>query len=143
MVAQIESAAAADGGAGGRVGGSPPAVDESQLERTKTLICALNFLSRNLPLPSDVFDAVSSIYHSDDANDVNVGDGNGDVDSLSVLNGPGTGSYGYLMADFEESLLRQRSSCTSGSGLKKLKEDRFQSQVQHRLTELEGNCSLH
>lgn len=80
MVAQIESAAA-DGG-GGRVGGShsPPAVDESQLEKTKTLICALNFISRNLPLPPDVFDAVSSIYHND-ASDV----GDDDVDSLSVL----------------------------------------------------------
>ncbi|CAN4112776.1 unnamed protein product [Withania somnifera] len=143
MVAQIESAAAdvaADGGGGGRVGGSPP--DESQLEKTKTLICALNFLSRNLPLPPDVFDAVSSIYEAVDV-DVDVGDGNGDVDSSSMPNGPGTGSYGDLMADFEESLLRQRSSCTSGSGLKKLKEDRFRSQVHHRLTELEGNCNFH
>lgn len=133
MVAQIESAAAADGGGGGRVGGSPPAVDESQLEKTKTLICALNFLSRNLPLPPDVFEAVSSIYHTDDANDVDVGD----VDTLSVPNGPGMGSYGDMMADFEESLLRQRSNCTSGSGLTKLKEDRFRSHIQHRLTELE------
>ncbi|PHT60290.1 putative ATP-dependent DNA helicase CHR12 [Capsicum baccatum] len=132
MVAQIESAAA-DGG-GGRVGGShsPPAVDESQLEKTKTLICALNFISRNLPLPPDVFDAVSSIYHSD-ASDV----GDDDVDSLSVPNGRRTGSYGDLMADFEESLLMQRSSCTSGSGLTKLKENRFRSHIKHRLTELE------
>ncbi|KAM3358093.1 putative ATP-dependent DNA helicase CHR12 [Capsicum galapagoense] len=132
MVAQIESAAA-DGG-GGRVGGShsPPAVDESQLEKTKTLICALNFISRNLPLPPDVFDAVSSIYHND-ASDV----GDDDVDSLSVPNGRRTGSYGDLMADFEESLLMQRSSCTSGSGLTKLKENRFRSHIKHRLTELE------
>lgn len=93
MVAQIETNAAADGGGGGgggggMVGGSSPPVDESQeqLEKTKTLICALNFLSRNLPIPPDVFDAVSSIYNSD-ANDVDVGDGDAspaDVDSLSV-----------------------------------------------------------
>lgn len=90
MVAQIETNTAADGGSGGggMVGGSPPAVDESQdqLEKTKTLICALNFLSRNLPIPPDVFDAVSSIYHSG-ANDVDVGDEDAspaDVDNLSV-----------------------------------------------------------
>ncbi|KAK4737983.1 hypothetical protein R3W88_001680 [Solanum pinnatisectum] len=144
MVAQIETNAAADGGGGGgggMVGGSSPAVDESQdqLQKTKTLICALNFLSRNLPIPPDVFDAVSSIYHSD-ANDVDVGDEDAspaDVDNLSVQNGPGMGNYGDLMADFEESLLRQRSSYTSGSGLSKLKEDRFRSHIQHRLTELE------
>ena len=35
---------------------------DEHLEKTKTLICALNLLSRNLPLPQDVFDAVSSIY---------------------------------------------------------------------------------
>lgn len=58
-----------------------------------------------------------------------------------MQNGSGMGSYGDLMADFEDSLLRQRSSCTSGSGLTKLKEDRFQSHIQHRLTELEGKCS--
>ncbi|XP_049381761.1 probable ATP-dependent DNA helicase CHR12 [Solanum stenotomum] len=145
MVAQIETNAAADGGGGGggggMVGGSSPAVDESQdqLQKTKTLICALNFLSRNLPIPPDVFDAVSSIYHSD-ANDVDVGDEDAspaDVDNLSVQNGPGMGSYGDLMADFEESLLTQRSSYTSGSGLSKLKEERFRSHIQHRLTELE------
>lgn len=33
------------------------------LDSTKTLICALNFLSRNLPLPTHLYDAVSSIYH--------------------------------------------------------------------------------
>lgn len=35
---------------------------EPALTGTKTLICALNFLSRNLPLPQHVYDAVSSIY---------------------------------------------------------------------------------
>lgn len=35
--------------------------DHYLLEKTKTLICALNLLSRNLPLPDAVLDAVSSI----------------------------------------------------------------------------------
>lgn len=34
---------------------------ENPLDGAKTLICALNFLSRNLPLPQHVYDAVSSI----------------------------------------------------------------------------------
>lgn len=33
-------------------------------ENTKTLICALNFLSRDLPLPSHLLNSVSSIYHN-------------------------------------------------------------------------------
>lgn len=36
-----------------------------RVEETKTLIAALNLLSRNLPLPPDVLRAVSSIYHAD------------------------------------------------------------------------------
>ncbi|XP_016434842.2 putative ATP-dependent DNA helicase CHR12 [Nicotiana tabacum] len=149
MVAQVVEttvAAADDSGGIGGIRGSPIAVDESQeeqLEKTKTLICALNFLSRNLPIPPDVFDAVSSIYHGG-ADDIDVGDDDASAaadvdsrDSVSMRNGSGMGSYGDLMADFEDSLLRQRSSCTSGSGLTKLKEDRFQSHIQHRLTELE------
>lgn len=35
--------------------------DHYLLEKTKALICALNLLSRNLPLPDAVLDAVSSI----------------------------------------------------------------------------------
>lgn len=34
------------------------------IEKTKTLICALNLLSRNLPLPPHLFHAVSYIYHA-------------------------------------------------------------------------------
>ena len=35
----------------------------NHVQKTKTLICALNLLSRDLPLPPEVFDSVSSIYH--------------------------------------------------------------------------------
>lgn len=35
---------------------------DPSLSSAKTLICALNFLSRNLPLPQHIYDAVSSIY---------------------------------------------------------------------------------
>lgn len=38
-----------------------PPIDHTQ--KTKTLICALNLVSRNLPLPPDLFNTVSSIYY--------------------------------------------------------------------------------
>ncbi|KAJ0033951.1 hypothetical protein Pint_24870 [Pistacia integerrima] len=38
-----------------------PSLDH--VERTKSLICALNFISRDLPLPPELFDTVSSIYY--------------------------------------------------------------------------------
>ena len=49
----------------------PPAVEESAgaVEQARTLIGALNLLSRNLPLPPDVLRAVSSIYHDGGAGD--------------------------------------------------------------------------
>lgn len=46
---------------------------ESPLDGAKTLICALNLLSRNLPLPRDVYDAVSSIYHGASADNAHGG----------------------------------------------------------------------
>lgn len=50
MVAQLES---------------QPSLDD-HIQKTKTLICALNLVSRNLPLPPDVFHTVSSIYRGED-----------------------------------------------------------------------------
>lgn len=47
----------------------PPSVSssssssESVIEKAKVLIAALNLISRNLPLPPDVFRAVSEIYN--------------------------------------------------------------------------------
>lgn len=46
-------------------------------------------------------------------------------------------SYNELMMDFEDAVLKQRLS-SPGSRLSDLKEKRFQSRIQHRLTELEG-----
>ena len=54
---------------------------DDHLEKTKTLICALNLLSRNLPLPQDVFDAVSSIYGGGGDSE---GDANGGSDADAV-----------------------------------------------------------
>lgn len=45
------------------------------ISKTKSLISALNLVSRDLPLPTDLFDVVSSIY--DTAHDANLDDGQG------------------------------------------------------------------
>lgn len=126
-----------------------------EIEKTRTLICALNFLSRNLPLPQDVFDAVSSIYHENDGGTAadaagedgevvggGVGSGVVGTEKTAAKDGSGMSRYGDLMAEFEVAVLKQRQSCMSGSGLAELKENRFQSHIQHRLAELEGNQNL-
>lgn len=53
------------------------------VERTKSLICALNFISRNLPVPPDVYDTVSSIYYGEqEADDDVVHDDGGSDEGL-------------------------------------------------------------
>ncbi|KAL0414564.1 UNVERIFIED_CONTAM: putative ATP-dependent DNA helicase CHR12 [Sesamum radiatum] len=51
--------------------------------------------------------------------------------------GHGVSSYDELMLDFEDAVLKQRSTCLPGSRLSDLKENRFQSRIKHRLAELE------
>lgn len=98
------------------------------IHKTKTLICALNLVSRNLPLPPDLFDVVSSIY--DSAQDANLEHDKG-------LDDPDSSAGEDLLADLEDALLNQRQNCMSGAGLIESREKRYQSHIQHRLTELE------
>ncbi|XP_072975768.1 probable ATP-dependent DNA helicase CHR719 [Typha angustifolia] len=118
-------------------------------EKAKTLIGALNLISRNLPLPPDVLNAVSSIYH--DAGDASAtpeegveaeaeaaeegggGAASGEDDSCC-----GVSSSGTLLKELEDAMLEERQvSRMSCSALTRTKEDRFCSSIQHRLTELE------
>ncbi|XP_057489145.1 probable ATP-dependent DNA helicase CHR12 [Actinidia eriantha] len=110
---------------------------DDHLEKTKTLICALNLLSRNLPLPQDVFDAVSSIYGG--GGDAEEGDANGgsDADAVKPVSDDLRTSKGDLMAEFEGALVKQRANCMSGFGLAELRDNRLQTHIQHRLSELE------
>ncbi|KAK3027230.1 hypothetical protein RJ639_041648 [Escallonia herrerae] len=128
------------------------AASDHQLVKTKTLICALNLLSRNLPLPPDIFDAVSSIYRggdADDGDDVSasasggLGDGAGGsdaeavVDHVAMRDSSGISKEGDLLTDLENALAKQRPNCMSGLGLTRSREHRFQTHIQHRLTQLE------
>ncbi|CAI9118550.1 OLC1v1020137C1 [Oldenlandia corymbosa var. corymbosa] len=127
----------AGGGAGGGGGGvvaaastdasftagDPNSADtvEEEIEKTRTLICALNFLSRNLPLPQDVFEAVSSIYHEEedgaadaaaedveDDNDAAGREVNNQNDGSEVVGGGGVGS---------SSVAAEKSPAKDGSGM--------------------------
>lgn len=113
------------------------------VEKTKTLICALNLLSRDLPLPPEVFATVSSIYRGVEDDTVSPSDaaqfGDFALNSSSNSNKEASGisSYGDLIMEFEDAVVKQRPKCMSSSALTELNESRVQSRVEHRLTELE------
>lgn len=50
----------------------------------------------------------------------------------------GLSAPGCLMAELEDALAKQRPNCMSDSALSKSRENRLESHIQHRLTELEG-----
>ncbi|CAH2054888.1 unnamed protein product [Thlaspi arvense] len=107
---------------------------EDPVETTKSLICALNYISRDLPLPPHLFAAVSSIYHGASSSL--------SPDRLSPPppSPPGnnlTPFGGDLMGEFEDALLKQRPNCDSGSRLTDLLDTRNKSLIQRRLSELE------
>ncbi|XP_008807276.2 probable ATP-dependent DNA helicase CHR12 isoform X2 [Phoenix dactylifera] len=115
------------------------------IEKTKTLIGALNLLSRNLPLPPDVFDAVSSIYHdggrhaaNEEEEEEEEGEGGGGAPPSEEDTIYGVSTSDILVKELEDALLKQQSSRTSCSVLEKTKESRYNGLIQHRLMELEG-----
>ncbi|KAH9617893.1 hypothetical protein KSS87_010160 [Heliosperma pusillum] len=118
---------------------SPSTLDH--VEKTKTLICALNLLSRNLPLPPHVFDSVSSIFDADNLH-VSAAHDDDSPDPLhsssnSVKDTGGMSSYGDLIMEFEDAVVKQRPRLMSSSVLTELNESRLQSRIEHRLVELE------
>ncbi|KAM5569323.1 putative ATP-dependent DNA helicase CHR12 [Rosa sericea] len=98
------------------------------ITKTKSLISALNLVSRDLPLPPHLFDLVSSIYHAPQALNPDPADA---LDEGESFGGDD------LLGDLEDALLNQRHKCTSGVGLIESGEKRFQSHLQHRLAQLE------
>ncbi|KAJ6981794.1 ATP-dependent DNA helicase CHR12 isoform X1 [Populus alba x Populus x berolinensis] len=118
---------------------------EDRVQKTKSLISALNFVSRNLPLPLDLFNTVSSIY-----SDVGNADFDGGAQERSQLlleygfnitqqGNPGISIRTDLMTGFGDALSKQRLNCMSGFSLAELSENRYQSHILHRLNELEDN----
>ncbi|KAL8209476.1 hypothetical protein R6Q57_006208 [Mikania cordata] len=122
---------------------------EHYLDDTKTLISALGFISRNLPLPPDVFDAVSSIYTADADDDDGSCGGDGGTAALGgsdshnqVVDDSSPNNFqfpngGALMADLEDALVKHRSSHITGSKMAEAKKKRIESHVQSRLIQLE------
>ncbi|XP_021910752.1 probable ATP-dependent DNA helicase CHR12 [Carica papaya] len=119
---------------------------DDPIEKTKSLICALNFVSRNLPLPPDVYDSVSSIYYGEHDPAIEPSGcgsqtaGGSDRTEVAdkVLDNGRISSTGDLLSEFEDALSRQRPKCASGSELSKSREILYRSHIQHRLHELEG-----
>ncbi|VVB15168.1 unnamed protein product [Arabis nemorensis] len=92
---------------------------DDPLEKTKYLISALNYVSRDLTLPSHLYASVSSIYHPPPDNRL-------------------TPYGGDLMSEFDDALSKQRPNCESASRLTEFKEIRAKTRIQHRLSQLEG-----
>ncbi|PWA75425.1 Helicase, C-terminal [Artemisia annua] len=104
--------------------------DDNRIDDTKTLISALSFLSRNLPLPPDVFDAVNSIYANGD--DVHApGSDDDSVDDNGLFT-----DGGDLLADLEDALAKQRNHMT-GAEMAEARKKRIESHIQSRVTQLE------
>ncbi|CAL9775744.1 unnamed protein product [Musa acuminata subsp. burmannicoides] len=116
----------------------PRHAPDRRAEQAKTLVGALNLLSRNLPLPPDVFRAVSSIYHGDEPSElqemVEGGGAPASAESIAINGVPGEGS---LIVALEDVLLNQQSTRMCSSALRESKERHFNSLIQHRLAELE------
>ncbi|KAF5752303.1 transcription regulatory protein SNF2-like isoform X1 [Tripterygium wilfordii] len=109
----------------------PQQTSPTHTEKTKTLICALNIISRNLPLPPNLLDSVSSIYHGSDEpeNGVHPQEDGSEDSEIS--------KRGDLLTNFEDALSKQRPNCMSGSKLMTSRNTRYESRFQHRLSELE------
>lgn len=44
-----------------------------------------------------------------------------------------------ILTDLRDALAKQRSSCITGSGLERSREERYRGCIQHRLNDLEGD----
>ncbi|CAA6658913.1 unnamed protein product [Spirodela intermedia] len=133
MAGQLRSSPAAvagppppalDDGAGG--GGGEEGGDGDAVEKTRALICALNLVSRNLPLSPELFNAVSSIHRRDEGGE---DAGTKTAQKASIK--------GHLIMELEDALIMQRPDCMTALSLRELKETRLQSHIQHRLKQLE------
>uniref|UniRef100_A0A452XYE1 DNA helicase n=1 Tax=Aegilops tauschii subsp. strangulata TaxID=200361 RepID=A0A452XYE1_AEGTS len=153
MAASVDAAAAV---------AAPEEAGGGDAEQARILIGALNLLSRNLPLPPAVLRAVSSIYHGGEDADQEeeeeegaegpslVGDEGGEGDPADAVDAAevrlekhvmlegGTQREATLIQEFEDSIYRNQMMHMSSSKLTALKEERFNTCIQHRLSELEG-----
>lgn len=89
----------------------------------QALIGALNLVSRNLPLPPELFNTVSSICYGSDTNS--------DAPSNST-------QHHDLFTDLQDALSIQRPHYSSSSKLNNAIKTRFLTRFHHRLTQLQG-----
>ncbi|KAL6594560.1 hypothetical protein ACP70R_048298 [Stipagrostis hirtigluma subsp. patula] len=153
MAASVDAAAAA------ALAPPAPAAEDAgdAVEQARTLIGALNLLSRNLPLPPAVLRAVSSIYHDggdvDGEEEEEEGEGEAEKEGeedMAVADAGGEGETAAdgaaegasLIEELEDAIFKNQRTPISYSELAALKEGRFNASIQHRLAELEGLLDL-
>ncbi|CAJ1925279.1 unnamed protein product [Sphenostylis stenocarpa] len=129
------------------------------MEQAVSLIGALNLVSRNLPLPPDLFHTVSSIYHRSVPLHSSVLFSSSpsllhsfflprNNSSLTLLfffssfsltqpHEANSSPEQHLLADLQDALLDQRPHCSSTSKLNKTIQSRYQSLIHHRLSQLQ------
>ncbi|XP_048568309.1 probable ATP-dependent DNA helicase CHR719 [Triticum urartu] len=145
MAASVDAAAAVAAPAPPPPVAAPEEAGGGDAEQARILIGALNLLSRNLPLPPAVLRAVSSIYHGGEDADQEeeegaegpslVGDEGGEGDPADAVD---AAEEATLIQELEDSIYRNQTTHMSSSKLTALKEERFNTCIQHRLSELEG-----
>ncbi|KAM3400734.1 hypothetical protein ACQJBY_005529 [Aegilops geniculata] len=145
MAASVDAAAAVAAPAPPPPIAAPEEAGGGDAEQARILIGALNLLSRNLPLPPAVLRAVSSIYHGGEDADQEeeegaegpslVGDEGGEGDPADAVD---AAEEATLIQELEDSIYRNQMPHMSSSKLTDLKEERFNTCIQHRLSELEG-----
>ncbi|KAF6988134.1 hypothetical protein CFC21_005713 [Triticum aestivum] len=146
MAASVDAAAAVAAPAPAPPVAAPEEAGGGDAEQARILIGALNLLSRNLPLPPAVLRAVSSIYHGGEDADQEeeeegaegpslVGDEGGEGDPADAVD---AAEEATLIQELEDSIYRNQMTHMSSSKLTALKEERFNTCIQHRLSELEG-----
>ncbi|XP_037486087.1 probable ATP-dependent DNA helicase CHR12 isoform X2 [Triticum dicoccoides] len=145
MAASVDAAAAVAAPAPPPPVAAPEEAGGGDAEQARILIGALNLLSRNLPLPPAVLRAVSSIYHGGEDADQEeeegaegpslVGDEGGEGDPADAVD---AAEEATLIQELEDSIYRNQTTHMSSSKLTALKDERFNTCIQHRLSELEG-----
>lgn len=96
----------------------------------QALIGALNLVSRDLPLPPELFNTVSSICYGSDSKPLSL---NAEVDE-----GNSSQDDDSLLTELQDAISKQRPNCSSSSKLNNAMKVRTQARFQNRLTQLEG-----
>eukprot|EP00252_Welwitschia_mirabilis_P025329 TRINITY_DN7867_c0_g1_i1.p1 TRINITY_DN7867_c0_g1~~TRINITY_DN7867_c0_g1_i1.p1 ORF type:complete len:1150 (+),score=277.75 TRINITY_DN7867_c0_g1_i1:156-3605(+) len=127
-----------------------------QIKNVKTLLSAMNLISRNVPLPPHLLDHLNSVYSSTQSNNAcesggsemehsmqskhesepNPEDFEGSEEKSALEDGEGAPPTGSLISDFEDAVANHKNYFMTGADLRRRKEERFKRYLASRLNEL-------